>query len=266
MAILCPEHSLLYIQVPATGSSVVAKVLREELGGEQVPERSIRRNGQMVVSGPHCTVSELIEYDVLSRADIDASLVFANVRNPFDRWTTYYQRRAGHDWIERSMDSLRRQLEQERYAYDLSDEEYAQRQGAIDQREKNQKKKGRLMRWIGFNSWMKYTLLRWWWNGREDERGGVGNYAFPMLHGVDVAIRQEQLNSGLNQLLEIADVGTRVNLPEKNKTRGKKPYTEYYSWTTRTLAERMLGPEMERFGYAFEGPVDEDGVIMLENT
>jgi len=75
VAILCRGHDLLYTQVPATGSSVVAKVLREELGGEQVPEQSIRRNGQMVVPGPHCTVPELIAHDVLSRDNIGSCLV-----------------------------------------------------------------------------------------------------------------------------------------------------------------------------------------------
>ena len=94
------------------------------------------------------------------------------------------------------------------------------------------------MRWFGFNTWMKYTLLRWRWN----EGRSLGEYAFPMLSGVDVAIRQEQLNEGLNRVLKIADVGAQVTLPEKNKTSGKKPYTEYYSWSTRMLAERMLAP------------------------
>ena len=266
MAILCREHNLLYIQVPATGSSVVAKVLREKFGGEQVPAQSIRRDGEMVVSGPHCTVPELIAHDVLSRDEIGSCLVAANVRNPFDRWTTYYQRRAGEEWIERSMGSLRRQLEQERDAYGLSEQEYERRHRAIDEREKGQKKKGRLMRWVGLNNWMKYTLLRWWWKGSRDSSQGLGEYAFPMLSGVDVAIRQEQLNEGLNQALKIADMGTRVELPEKNKTRGKKPYTEYYSWTTRLLAEQMLASQMETFGYGFEGPVDDEGVIFLEET
>jgi hypothetical protein len=58
MATLCREHDLLYIPVPATGSSVVAQVFWEEFGGEQVPEQSIWRDGQMVVSGSHCTVRD----------------------------------------------------------------------------------------------------------------------------------------------------------------------------------------------------------------
>ena len=116
------------------------------------------------------------------------------------------------------------------------------------------------MRWFGFNTWMKYTLLRWRWN----EGRSLGEYAFPMLSGVDVAIRQEQLNEGLNRVLEVARVGAQVELPKKNKTSGKKPYTEYYSWSTRMLAERMIAPQMERFGYDFEGALDDKDVIFLE--
>jgi hypothetical protein len=43
MAILCREHDLLYIQVPATGSSVVALALQNQLGGERVPTQPVRR-------------------------------------------------------------------------------------------------------------------------------------------------------------------------------------------------------------------------------
>lgn len=263
MAILCSEHDLLYIRVPATGSSVVAQVLQEELDGERVPEQSIRQNGEMVMSGPHCTVPELVAHDVLSRGGISSVMVVANVRNPFDRWATYFQRRAGEEWIEHLSEVLRRQLDRDRDAYDLSVKEYKRRRKAIDRREQNQKRKGRLMRLIGFNNWMKYTLLQWGWSGALGNGRGLGEYAFPMLNGVDVAIRQEQLNEGLNRVLEIAGAGTRLELPEENTTSGKKPYTEYYSWSTRVLVERVLAAQLEKFGYDFEGPADDRRVIFL---
>lgn len=261
MAILCREHDLLYIRVPATGSSVVARALQEKLGGEPVPERPVRRNGDTVVSKTHCTVSELITHGVLSRECVDRCLVVANVRNPFDRWTTYYQRRAGGDWIEYSAGVLRRKLERERE--EISSEEYDRRREAIDRREQEQKRKGRLMRRVGFNAWMMFTLLRWRWTGRQDTGRELQGYAFPMLGGVDVAIRQERLNEGLNQVLKTAGVDTRVELPEKNKTSGKKPRSEYYSWSTRALVEWMIGPQMKKFGYGFEGTADARKAIFL---
>lgn len=87
-----------------------------------------------------------------------------------------------------------------------------------------------------------------------------------MLDGVDVAIRQEQLNEGLNQVLDIAGVGVRVELPEKNTTSGKKPYTEYYSWATRTQVEQLFGAEMDAFGYNFEKPEAEGPIVFLNGN
>ena len=266
MAILCREHDLLYIRVPATGSSVVAVALQNQLGGERVPAQPVRREGQTVVPEKHCTVPELVEYGVLAQGEINACLVAANVRNPFDRWTTYYQRRAGTEWIESSLDVLWRQLGRDRDAHDLSDSAYEQRRRDIEQWKRQQKRKGRLMRWVGFNTWMTYTLLRWGWKAGGGNNHEIGEYAFPMLRGVDVAIRQERLNEGLNRVLRAAGVGARVKLPEENTTSGKKPYTEYYSWTTRTLAERMFAPQMGRLGYDFEGPVDDKSIIFLEGA
>lgn len=260
MAVLCPKHDLLYIRVPSTGSSVVANVLVEELEGEKLLKQDIQRDGQTVVPRTHCTVSELVEHGVLSPDLIDSSFVVANVRNPFDRWTTYYQRRVGEEWLESSSEVKRNKLERNRDAGELSDEEYEQRKKDIEQREQQQKRKGRLMRWAGFNNWVKYTLLRW---KMGTNSRGLGEYAFPMLSGVDVAIRQERLNEGLNQLLDAADAGIHLELPESNTTSGKKPYTDYYSWTTRALVERMIGPQMEKFGYDFEGPTDDRSVIFL---
>lgn len=101
MAILCPDHNLLYIRVPATGRSVVASALQDELDGRSVPERPVRQNGRTVVKRTHCTVPEPVEHGVLSREIVEECMVFANVRNPFDRWMTYYQR-----WVVRELDRV----------------------------------------------------------------------------------------------------------------------------------------------------------------
>lgn len=264
MAILCREHDLLYIQVPATGSSVVARTLKEELGGEPVPEQPIRKeDGGIAVHRTHCTVPELLQHDVLSPERISSCLVFANVRNPFDRWTTYYQRRVGGDWVEYSIDVRRRQLDRDREQFNLSDEEYKRRRRHLQKRKRVQERKGYLMRRIGFGGWMNYTLLRWWWNDVWGREHGIREYTFPMLEGVEVAIRQEQLNEGLNRVLEVAGVNQSVTLPEKNKTSGKKPYSEYYSWLTQKVANLVIGNMAKKFGYRFEGVENSDEAIVF---
>jgi hypothetical protein len=233
MAILCREHDLLYIRVPATGSSVVAVALQNQLGGERVPAQPVRREGQTVV------------------------------QNPFDRWTTYCQRRAGTEWIESSLDVLRRQLERDRNAHDLSDSAYEQRRRDIEQWKRQQKRKGRLMRWVGFNTWMTYTLLRWGWKAGGGNNHEIGEYAFPMLSGVDVAIRQERLNEGLNRVLGAAGVREGWSCQRKTRWAGRNrtPSTTRgrpARWWNECLPLRWKSSALILRG------VDDEGVIFLE--
>lgn len=107
------------------------------------------------------------------------------------------------------------------------------------------------MRSVGFNVWMKYTLLRWWWNEVWVGGCGIQEYTFPMLEGVEVAIRQEQLNEGLNRVLDVVGAEQSVTLPEKNKTSGKRPYYEYYYWSTRKVANIVIGDVIKKLGYNF---------------
>lgn len=62
MVILCREHDLLYIRVLATGSSVVAVALQNQLCRERVPPEPVQRNGRAVVPEKHCAVSERVEH------------------------------------------------------------------------------------------------------------------------------------------------------------------------------------------------------------
>lgn len=64
---------------------------------------------------------------MLSQEEIDACVVFANVLEPFDRWTTYYQRRVSGERIEYSTDGLRRQLKRDCYAHRLSEDVHERR-------------------------------------------------------------------------------------------------------------------------------------------
>lgn len=264
MAIICREHKLLFIMVPGTGCSVVGNVLEEELNGRFLPEQPVRRNGHTLVSRKHNTVPELMEHGLLSDDERSEYLAFASIRNPFDRWVTYYQRYKG-DWLDHYEAVSRRRIEREQETLDLSEEEVQRRRQHHDQRFRTLRRRQRIMRWIGFNTWMKGALLRWGWDSNKGERGSISRYAFPMLDGVDAVIRQERLNEGLNQILERGGVHRRVDLPRKNTTSGKTSYPEYYSGSTRLLAEALLGDEMDEFGYEFDGVVDNQSVVWLSD-
>ena len=260
MAIICREHKLLFIMVPGTGCSTVGKALQNKLGGTFLPERPLSRNGY-TVERKHNTVPELVEHGLLSEEERKEYLVFASVRNPFDRWVTYFQRYEG-DWLDYYEKVSRRRIERDQRNFNLSDEEVKKRLEQREARLRKLRRRQRIIRALGFNVWMAGTLLRWALDDK-GERGDIWRYAFPMLDGVDIAIRQERLNEGLNRILEIAGVGRRVELPKRNTTSGKKPYTEYYMWVTRKLGESFLGGEMDSVGYNFEGPIDSRTTIRI---
>lgn len=262
MAIICRDHKLLFIMVPGTGCSVVGKALQEELGGTFLPERPLRRDGHTVVTRKHNVLPELVEHGLLTEEERKEYLVFASIRNPFDRWVTYYQRYEG-DWVDYYEGVSRRRIERDRKNLDLSDEEVQRRREQHERRFRKLRRRQKIIRWLGFEAWMTGTLLRWAWDGNKGERGEISEYAFPMLDGVDVAIRQERLNEGLDHVLRSAGVEYHIELPRKNTTPGKKPYTQYYSWLTRSLAEALLGDEMDLLGYEFGGAVDDRSVIWL---
>ena len=260
MAIICREHKLLFVMVPGTGCSVVGNVLQEELDGTFFPEQRLRRDGRADIARKHNTVPELLESGLLSEEERNEYLVFASVRNPFDRWVTYYQRLEG-DWLDHYEGVSRRRIEREQKNLDLSDDEIQRRWDQHERRFQKLRQRQRIIRWLGFNLWMTGTLLRWAWDRSKGERGSISQYAFPMLDGVDVVIHQERLNEGLNRVLEYAGVNRQIDLPHKNTTSGKKPYTEYYTWSTRILAEALLGDEMDALGYEFERMVDGQPVV-----
>lgn len=262
MAIICRKHKLLFIMVPGTGCSVVGKALQEQLGGTFLPEQPLRRNGHTVVSRKHNTVPELTEHGLLSEEERRDYLIFASVRNPFDRWVTYYQRYEG-DWLDYYEGVSRRQIERDRETLDLSDEEVERRRKQHERRFRKLRRRQQIIGALGFNVWMTGTLIRWALDSEKGTRGDISRYAFPMLDGVDLAIRQERLNDGLNRVLEIAEVDCRINLPKKNETSGKKTYTEYYSWTTRKIGEILLGQQMDKFGYEFNEVSEEDPIVKI---
>lgn len=263
MAIICREHKLLFIMVPGTGCSTVGKALQNKLGGTFLPERSFSRNGHRV-NRKHNTVSELIKHGLITEEEHEEYLVFASIRNPFDRWVTYYQRYEG-DWLDYYKKFSRRQVDREKRSFNLSDEEVKQRLEQREARLQKLRRRQRIIRALGFNVWMAGTLLRWALGSDKGGRGDISRYAFPMLNGVDIAIRQERLSEGLNRVLEIAGVDRRVDLPKRNTTSGKKSHTEYYTWTTRRIGEFLLGDEMNTLGYEFEGPTDENSLVHLRD-
>ena len=203
--------------VSGTGSSVVAKALRDKLGGTFLPEQPVRKGGRVVVQRKHNRISEVLEHGLMTPAERKEYLVFATVRNPLDRWVTYYQRYVG-DWLEYHEGVVRRGIERDRERFGLDDREVERRHRQLNGRFKQLRRRRRILQAVGFNMWMKGTLLRWYWQGRKRSPSSpLRLFAFPMLDGVDVVMRQERLEEGLNQILERAEVSGYIHIPRENQ-------------------------------------------------
>ncbi|QXD16185.1 hypothetical protein GQ464_004320 [Rhodocaloribacter litoris] len=242
MAILCRNLNLLYVQVPATGCSVVGQILKKQFDGEDVGRK-------------HDDVPRLLASGVLSSSEVERLLVVANVRNPFDRLVTYYQRLNGV-WIDEYFAFRRRDLERRRQREGLSEADVEREQQRIEREEKRKRRRVRIIRGIGFNTWVVWAVLRRRLGDRKPVHSDGPrflNHLFPMLEKVNVVLRQEQLEVGLNAVLQHQGVTGPVHLPRKNLTPGKRAYTEYYNTFSRRLIEHLYAAELEYMGYTFDG-------------
>ena len=85
-----------------------------------------------------------------------------------------------------------------------------------------------------------------------------------MLNNVNIALRYEELESGLNYVLEKAGEKRKVNLPRKNITPDKKHYTEYYNLISRKTFFLYFKNELAKFCYSFQEKNFDNPIINLE--
>lgn len=265
MAILCPEHKLLFVMVPGTACSVIGSELQRHLGGVWLPEKELVVDGRIVLRRKHNTVEQMLRAGVLSEKDCDDLLIFATARNPYDRFVTYYQRLVG-DWADNYLEWTANRLERERE--NLTDEEYDVQLRRVDHLKDRKERRVKLLKTFGFNNWLKATLIRWKYADlrKPSSDGGSMEKSFPMLGRVNVAIRYERLEEGLNQVLRMAGVTEPISIPQRNVTPGKRSYKEYYSRSTRYFVQATLKDQLATFGYDFDGPTTTGSIIQLKPT
>jgi len=219
-----------------------------------------------VVGRKHCTLEQLLEHRLLPVRERDELLVVATVRNPFDRLVTYYQKLAGSRELNYAKAS-EKYLNRQRFEATL--EESVAREAFVKRTEQRMKR-GAVLRRLGYRNWLMLNLVRWRFR-RHNRRPGLESpvhyeEAFPMLGGVDVAMRFERLEDALNQVLRSRGHTSRVSIPHRNATRGKAAYSAYYGTLSRRLAERVLAHDLRLLGYTFDGPTSEDSVIHLRSS
>ena len=253
MAIICEKLKLIYVQVPATGCSVVSKVLSEEFNGKSLGRK-------------HNDIPELLSSGTITKEELSDYTIAANIRNPYDRLVTYYQRMIG-GWTEEYIAWSRRDLKRRLEKNELSKEEYDRAIAYRDRKDVIQRRRIRIIKTVGYNQWLPLTLSRWRirdLNNTPDNNSlRFTNHLFPMLQHVQYTIRQEMLEKGLNDLLHELGVEKRIELPRKNITPGKKPYKEYYNKLSEWYLRRFYTNELSFFGYDIDGPISERSLIKL---
>lgn len=261
MAIVCHDLKLVFIMVPGTGCSVVGKVLTEQFGGEYLPDRDIIQGGRVVHQRKHNSLPQLLRDGLVDKELLNDYTVAATVRNPYDHFVTYYQRLVG-DWHENSLGVQRRMVERRRAS--MTDREYSANIEVLERKSIRADRRRRLLKAAGFNMWLARTVLRSsakTAKSAEHVDEARRDVLFPMLEGVDVVMRSERLEEGLNELLRSQGADVKVDLPRLNTTPGKKPYTAYYSGLSVRLVEKLFQRQLDEFGYGF-GEVPEGSPLM----
>lgn len=249
MAIICRDHKLLFIMVPATGCSAIGAVLIKKFGGEWLPREPLFRRSRRLLDNKHNTIAQLLRYGVISKDELNRCLKFATIRNPYDRLASTYERLAG-TWLENVMNSTKPTS-----WFNRGDEAYRQKLRARKMAEVERARRD------GFGKWLERMLIR---SHRADwriirrvqslmGRGSVHRYpAFPMVEGVDELIRYERLEEDFNRVLRMAGIQEFIPVPHENPTPGKKPYPDYYTPEIKKLMDKYAGTQLAKFGYTFE--------------
>ena len=239
MAILIEAKKLLYIQVPATGCSVVGNTLIKKFDGVSIGNK-------------HDSIRDLINKNILQKEDLDNLVVVANVANPFDRLLTYYVRLTNNHWVN---DSYRIRIN--KINASGADELVKSRGvGMVDKWRKRQYKRAVILKLAGFNFWVISLIFRKFlirFKSNAEYEKSLHELLFPMSDGVSWFLRKENLESDFNCLQkQILKPEFLYSLPKRNVTKNKDNYQNYYWKTTRFLIEKTCEKYLKKYEYSFD--------------
>ncbi len=225
MAVISRSHRLLFILAPHTGSSAIAKVLKEELTGEWIPPREIQdADGRILARRKHTTMRQLLTAGLISAAERADLFAFSAVRNPFDALVSTYFKHAS---AEPTTIAKRRSTGRSRIV-DFA--EFCQDHS--------------------FEEWIDYAFKP----GTLDRLRGRAAQQGPSYHDdVDFIMRFEHLQHDFDEALRRGGIEGSYVIPRHNVTqeRQTRDYREFYSEGSRRVVQQAFAPYLERFGYSF---------------
>jgi len=229
MAIHCPKYRLLFIQAPRTGCTAIETLLLERFGGESLPaENILDPDGFIRLQRKHCSIRQLLAEGLIPPSYAEQFTTLTTVRNPYDSLVSLYVKKRDTyqdlltdpaSWVHK----VRGFVEDIEFCRTHSFEEWLTNRYAV----------GRIERLLG-----------------RGHRSLYGRYT----DGVEVVMRFERLQQDFEAVMRRLGVDGDVTIPSINPTRKRAAsYQGYYTPAARQIVEYVFKPELEQYGYSFEG-------------
>jgi hypothetical protein len=227
MAIICRNYNLLFIMTPRTACTAVGELLCKHYGGQFVPAEDIFDSpGRILVEQKHSTLSQLIQYKLLTRKEVQSLLKVAAVRNPFDSLLSlYFKKRFKYQpllsdpvsWVSRSP----------RYVADMK---YCQTHS--------------------FNEWVLKVCSR---KILKKFLGFRSSLFSDYTQGMDVILRYERIEEDLKEVFNKAGIIWKADIPTVNRTeeRTDGDYRCCYSRLAAFVVGVACSYDLKTYGYQF---------------
>ena len=230
MAIVCRTHHLLFIQAPRTGCTAIEALLLDRFGGERLPATDILGpDGFIRMGRKHCTVRQLLVQGLIPENYSSLMTAVTAVRNPFDSLVSLYVKKS--------------ETYHERFLKDPNSWVHKVR-GYVEDME--------FCRTHSFEEWLtkRYAVSTWEKVLGRGRRSLYGRYT----EGTAIVMRFERLQEDFESVMRGLGIHENVTIPKINITgQRSRRYQDYYTTGARELVEYVFKPELDQYGYSFEG-------------
>lgn len=238
--IVSHRYRYVFVELPRTGSTAIARELRENYDGEAILMK-------------HRMYHEFLR---MAGSNERSYFVFSAIRNPLDdavsryfKLKTDHSQRHSHPIRSRYVVGVRRaeQMLGKDMGMDLTTRPPARRRSVVDRLE------NRKFRFIRDRGADFSTFFLRYYRVPYDNWSRMGHQRF------DFIIRFENLQEDFETALRLIGIEPKRPLPVLNQTKARKrEFWAYYSPAAIRRAKCVFGPFMERWGYAMPrewGPV-----------
>jgi Sulfotransferase family len=212
---------------PRTACTAIGELLCAHYGGEFLPAEDILDSrGFIAVQKKHTTLSELLDYKLLTDGEAKSLLKIATVRNPFDSLVSlYFKQRLKYQplladsasWVNRSPG----------YAANMR---YAQAHS--------------------FNEW----VIKMSYRKAIKRLLGLRASMFDVYtRGMDEIIKYESIEKDFSEVFNRAGIEWKANIPKVNRTdeRPDRNYRSYYSRAAALVVSVAFRHDLKTYGYSF---------------